>query len=76
MHSRGQVVRKTVARGSKSEHDAVVLITGADELKLRRVGGNPFSDPALEQLVGKTIECEGEARDGTLVVTSWRVTTE
>jgi hypothetical protein len=76
MHYRGQVVRKTVARGSKSEHEGVVLITDADELKLRRVGGNPFSDPVLERLVGKTIECDGEARDGTLVLTSWRVTTD
>ena len=73
MPYRGRVVRKTWARGSKSEHEAVVLITDTDEFRLRRIGGNPFADPVLGRLVGKTIECDGTPRDHTLVVTSWRV---
>jgi hypothetical protein len=72
MSYRGRVVRKTFGPGSKSEHEAVTLITDMGEFRLRRVGGNPFADPVLDRLVGKTIECEGTARDGTLVVTSWR----
>ena len=70
----GQVVRKRVSVGSKSEHEALVLITASgDEYKLRRQGGNPFRDPELDGLEGKRIECEGIVRDGQLIMSRWSV---
>ncbi len=67
----GAVEREVVAAGSKSEHDAVVLVTSSGRYTLRRLGGNPFVDPELEALVGTTIRCEGELRGTTLIVSSW-----
>lgn len=72
MTHRGRVVLKTSGRGSKSEHEAVVLVTDDGEFVLRRPGGNPFADPVLRRLVGKTIECSGTPRDGKLIVSSWK----
>ncbi len=56
---RGTVTRRPYAMGSKSEHEAVMLVTDDGEFRLRRKGGNPFSDPSLDRLVGKHIEAEG-----------------
>jgi hypothetical protein len=56
---RGTVVRRPYAAGSKSEHEAVMLVTDDGEFRLRRKGGNPFRDPALDELVGREIEAEG-----------------
>jgi hypothetical protein len=70
----GKVSQKTVAKGSKSEHLAVVLETGAGDLVLRRPGGNPFSDPELERLVGKTIRVKGQKTDNLLHVLNWNET--
>lgn len=56
---RGTVTRRPYAAGSKSEHEAVMLVTDEGEFRLRRKGGNPFSDPSLDRLVGKRIEAEG-----------------
>jgi hypothetical protein len=70
----GRVVRKRVSIGSKSEHDALVLVTpDGQEYKLRREGGNPFRDPELDVLEGKQIECEGIVRDGLIIMTRWGV---
>jgi hypothetical protein len=70
----GRVVRKRVSIGSKSEHDALVLVTpDGQEYKLRREGGNPFRDPELDVLEGKRIECEGVLRNGQLIMTRWSV---
>jgi hypothetical protein len=68
----GKVIRKPFATGSKSEHDAVLLKTDSNEYVLRRPGGNPFKDPVLEKLVGKTIQCSGEATDYTLTIGAWK----
>lgn len=74
MSFRGRVARKRVSMGSKSEHDALVLVTAeGDEYKLRRQEGNPFRDPELDALEGKQVECEGIVRDGQLIMTSWSV---
>ncbi|HKD67915.1 MAG TPA: hypothetical protein VKB84_13805 [Candidatus Binataceae bacterium] len=67
----GKVTKKSFGKGSKSEHNAVYLETDTGDFVLRRQGGNPFRDPQLEQLVGKTIHCRGEARGYTLVITDW-----
>jgi hypothetical protein len=56
---RGTVTRRPYAVGSKSEHEAVMLVTDEGEFRLQRKGGNPFADPELERLVGKRIEAEG-----------------
>ncbi len=73
MTFRGRVERRRVGRGSKSEHDAVVLATDDDGVYvLRRRGGHAFKDRTLDGLVGKAFEFDGELLDNTLHVTSWR----
>ena len=67
----GTVTRQSVAEGSKSERDAVVLETGQGQLILRRQGGNPFQDPELDGLVGKRIRAEGDEHAGTLIMERW-----
>jgi hypothetical protein len=37
------------------------------------MGGDPYHDPDLEKLVGKTIKAEGEVDDYVLMVSSWKV---
>ncbi|MBE0625489.1 MAG: hypothetical protein IH606_11810 [Burkholderiales bacterium] len=70
----GRVVRKRVSLGSKSEHEALVLVTAdGEEYRLRRQEGNPFRDPELDVLEGKRIECEGIVRDGLVIMTQWSV---
>ncbi len=63
MRLKGKLIKHLVARGSKSEHDAVLIKTADGEFRLRRVEGNPFYDPVLESLVGKYVTLEGEWRD-------------
>ena len=70
----GRVVRKRLSIGSKSEHEALVLVTpDGQEYKLRRQEGNPFRDPELDVLEGKSIECEGILRNDQLIMTRWSV---
>lgn len=73
MQYHGKVVHQKFAPGSKSEHDAVALMTPEGALKLRRAGGNPFHDPELEKLVGLEIVAEGEMHRGQLLLTRWDV---
>ena len=74
MTLQGRVVRKRVSAGSKSEHEALVLVTSdGEEYRLRRQEGNPFRDPELDVLEGKRIECEGIVRDGLVIMTRWSV---
>jgi hypothetical protein len=68
----GTVVRKNVAGGSKSEHQAVLLRTAdGEEWLLRRLGGNAFSDPQLDELVGASITGEGQVAGNTFILKSW-----
>ena len=62
---------KRVSRGSKSEHEAVILKTKSGELILRRRGGNPLRDKVLLGLVGRRVKCEGVRSGDTLIVTEW-----
>lgn len=55
----GKVLQKQFAKGSKSEHDALYLETEQGSFVLRRVGGNPFSDPVLKKLIGKKVMATG-----------------
>jgi hypothetical protein len=68
---RGDVVRKAVAVGSKSERSAVVLKTDNGDFVLRIVGGNAFADQRLDALVGTRIRAEGELNGTTLLMRSW-----
>jgi hypothetical protein len=71
MELRGKVVRKPVGSGSKSARAAVVLVTDDAEYVLRRTGGNAFSDPELEALVGSNIRATGTLHGYTFLVQSW-----
>jgi hypothetical protein len=71
MQLNGQVAKKPFAAGSKSEREAVILVTDAGEYVLRRKGGNPFFDKELENLVGKRICCEGDLTGYTFLMTKW-----
>jgi hypothetical protein len=69
-----RVVRTRASIGSKSEHEALVLVTPGDqEYKLRRQEGDPFRDPDLDVLEGNRIGCERVLRDGQLIMTGWGV---
>jgi hypothetical protein len=67
----GRVVKKPFAAGSKSEREAILLITEEGEYVLRRQGGNPFYDQELEKLVGKKIEVDGKIIGYTLIMSNW-----
>lgn len=73
MEISGIVIKETFGKGSKSERDAVMLDTGDSRFVLRRQTGNPFSDPVLDRLVGKTIRCEGNLTGYTFILTNWTV---
>lgn len=67
----GTVVKKAFAPGSKSEHEAIMLVSEGRELRLRRQGGHPFYDPELAQLVGKTLRFRGVQVGSDLIVSEW-----
>jgi hypothetical protein len=70
---RGQVVRRRVAPGSKSDREAVMIETPDGAFLLRRRAGNPFADPELETLVGKAISARGSLQGNSLIIDDWRV---
>ena len=63
----GKVITKDVAKGSKSEHEAVCLETEEGTFILRREGGNPFYDSVLHKLVGKQINATGIINDDLFI---------
>jgi hypothetical protein len=69
----GDVVRRLVGAGSKSEREAVMIDTGATSLVLRRRGGNAFSDPELDALVGRRARLEGTSMAATFVIDRWEL---
>ncbi len=73
MEWHGAVQRKVIRRGTKSEHEALVLVTSQGEFKLRRVGGNPFHDETLDQLEGHSIRCTGELDGNEIFMSGWEV---
>lgn len=66
----GKVVQKKFGEGSKSEHDAIYLETEEGAYQLRRLGGNPFSDPELKKLVGKNITATGTLNQSLFLANS------
>ncbi len=73
MKLRGRVTRKLLYRGTKSEHEGLVLLAPEGEFKLRRQGGNPFEDETLNALEGKEIEGEGIVRKNQFIMSRWEV---
>jgi len=67
----GQVVKGDFAKGSKSEREAIYLNSEKGRYILRRQGGNPFYDPELEKLVGRTIRGHGEVAGYTFLLSEW-----
>jgi len=67
----GEVTKHLTAAGSKSERQAVFLETDKGSYVLRRQGGNPFSDPKLDELVGKRIHCKGILTEHTMIMSEW-----
>ena len=72
---RGNVVQKHVAKGSKSDRLAVVMISEDDsrEYVLRRLGCNPFHDRELDKLIGCHLVCEGEVSGQTLILKRYQI---
>ena len=71
MELTGLVIKEVIGKGSKSEHDAVLLDAKEGKYALRLKGGNPFSDPKLDRLVGKRIRANGVLTGSTFVITDW-----
>jgi hypothetical protein len=69
----GQVVKKLVSKDSKSEREAVVLVTVDKEYILRQHGGNPYSDPVLDEMVGKKMRGEGKILGHVFVISDYEV---
>ena len=69
----GVVVRRRINIGSKSEHDATMLVSEEGAFKLRRSGGHPFSDPEVQALVGFRIRAEGFLTAGQFIMTRYDV---
>ena len=63
----GTVVEKAFGTGSKSEHKAVFLHTDECDYQLRRLGGNPFSDPELKKLIGEKVVATGRITQSLFV---------
>ena len=72
MKLRGRVTRRVLYKGTKSEHEGLVLLAPKGEFKIRRRGGNPFEDETLASLEGKEIEGEGVVRKGQFLMSGWR----
>jgi hypothetical protein len=70
MKLKGKIVEDTFGEGSKSEHNAVYLDTGTEKYRLKRIGGNPFYDETLHNLIGKTIELEGNITNHFFEITN------
>jgi len=71
MELSGLVIKEVVGKGSKSEHDAVLLEAKDGKYLLRQRGGNPFRDPELDKLVGKHIRANGVLTGYTFVMSDW-----
>lgn len=73
MELTGKVIQKKFAPGSKSEHDAIYLETDSGDYQLRRLGGNPFSDPELIKLAGKKITATGVLNQRLFIANTLKV---
>jgi hypothetical protein len=65
----GIIIKKKIGGTSKSAHTAFVLKTASEELKLRRVGGNPFYDKYFEDYENKSVQVTGTKSDNLFYIT-------
>lgn len=65
----GTIIKKKLGGTSKSAHTGFVLKTASEELKLRRVGGNPFYDKYFENYENKNVEVTGVKTDNIFFIT-------
>ncbi len=72
----GLVVAKRINPGSKSDHEAVVLVCKGGEYKLRRKGGPPFGDEELQLVVGRRIRATGLLSAGQFIVERYALVDE
>ncbi len=72
-HFTGTVVLEPMYQGSKSDQLAIKLDTGNDKLLMRRFGARSYRDDVLENLVGKTITCQGLERAGRLYLKTYEL---
>lgn len=69
----GKVTKGDFSKGSKNEHTAMFLETSDGSYVLRRAGGNPFADPALQKLEGKIVCAKGIIDDKTFFASEFKV---
>ena len=75
MQVRGVVERDAYVPGSKSEHEATYLhAEDGTRWVLRRVGANPYIDPEIDALVGKTIDASGRPHGDVFFLEAWEDT--
>ena len=56
----GRVVARKALAGTGSEHIGVILqTTSGENLRLQRIGGNPFADAETKKLVGQIVKVRG-----------------
>jgi hypothetical protein len=72
----GRVVLKRINPGSKSDHEAAVLVSPQGEFKLRRRGAPPFGDEEVMRLAGKRIRGIGLVSAGQFIVDSYEILQE
>ena len=63
----GNVTKEAYGKASKSERDAILLVTDDTRYVLRRKSGPVFGDNELEKLVGHKVECDGFIVGGTFL---------
>lgn len=73
MEWHGNVKRKLIRHGTKSEHEALMLVTGKGEFKLRRSGGNPFRDESLAELEDRKVRYTGELDGNEIFLSGWEI---
>jgi len=70
---KGHVSKEIYAKGSKSEHLAVMIKSGIHKYCLRKEGGNPFMDPDIVALDRHYVEVSGRIIDDIFFVQSWKI---
>ncbi|MEP7197652.1 MAG: hypothetical protein ABI851_14125 [Saprospiraceae bacterium] len=73
---KGLVLEKKLNIGSKSEYNAIVLMTKDVEYSLRRIGANAFDDPEIKKLVNKKINAVGLVEKNIFFLQSFTIETE
>ena len=73
MEIKGNIFRKTVSKGSKSEHSAVCIRIDEKTYQVRERGKNAFNNPELDSLVGKEIQASGDIVGNVFFVRNYTV---